>query len=175
DGTAALLKKVLAVRPDLPDAVYLAGQVALERREADVALGHARRLVELGQDGYWTQAMLGEALGAQKQTEQAKRALEAAHRFDPTQAEPLLALPRIARAAGDVDADIAALSKLAQLEQHGGGLFARLFELLTLKGRHQDIVSLGETALWADVSNFEVHYLLAMALEQTGQAKRALF
>ncbi|HEY6725407.1 MAG TPA: tetratricopeptide repeat protein, partial [Polyangiaceae bacterium] len=156
DQTAALLEKVLAARPDVPDAVYLAGQVALQRRQADVALGQAQRLVKLGHDGYWTQVMLGEALGAQKQTAGAKQALEAAHAFDPTQAEPLLALSRLARASGDVDAEIAVLSKLGKLEQHGAGLFARLFELLTLKGRTQEIVALGETALWADVSNFDV-------------------
>ncbi|HEU5077256.1 MAG TPA: tetratricopeptide repeat protein, partial [Polyangiaceae bacterium] len=175
DQTAALLEKVLRTRPDVPDVRYLAAQVALGQQRADAALGHARRLVELGHDGYWTQVILGEVYAAQKRTAEAKRAFEAAHAFDTTQAEPLVALSRIARTTGDVDAEIAALSKLGKLEQHGAGLFARLFELLTGKGRTQDIVALGETALWADLSNFDVHYLLAMALEKTGQPKRALF
>jgi len=175
ERTGAVLQKVLAARPDSPDAQYLAGQVALAQDKPDAALGHARTLLKLGQDGYWTQLMLAEAHGAQKQTAEARKALEATHAFDPTQAEPLIALSRIARTTGDADAEIAALSKLGKLEQHGSGLFARLFELLTAKGRYQDIVALGEAALWADLSNFDVHYLLAAALDKSGQSKRALF
>jgi len=140
-----------------------------------VALGHARTLLRLGQDGYWTQLVLAEALMASKQPAEAKKALAAAHAFDSTQAEPLMALHKIAQAEDDASAEIEALSKLGKLEQHGAGLFARLFELLTTKARYQELVDLGETALWADLSNFEVHYLLALALEKTGQTKRALF
>ena len=175
EQTAALLGKVLAVRAKDPEALYLAGQVALEQRQVDVALAHAKSLVELGQDGYGTQVRLAEAHGGRNDTAEARKALEAAHAFDPTQAEPLMGLARIARVTGDADAEIAALSKLGKLEQHGADIFARLFELLTAKGRFQDIVALGEAALWADLSNFDVHYLLAGALAKTGQQKRALF
>lgn len=171
----AALERVLEREPNAPDALHLAGRLALEGKKAAEAAGYAKRLVSQGHDGYWTQLLLAEALTAQEDRSGARAALEAAHRFDPTQAEPLTVLHRLAYAAGDEKAETAVLEKLALLEQHNGSLFARLFELYLAQGRHADVVALAEAALWADLSSFDIHFRLATALERSGDAKRARF
>lgn len=175
DRAEAVLNKVLEATPDQPDALYLAAEVALEKREPERGQKYARRLVELKRDGYWTELLLAQATIAEKQADKAREALERAHGFDPTQAEPLTVLVRLARAADDKQAELDALLKLALLEQHSGEVYARLFQLFDELERHADIVKWGQAALWADLSNFEIHYLLAKALQAQNQPKQAIF
>jgi tetratricopeptide (TPR) repeat protein len=170
-----LVAKVLGKQPAVPDALYLSGQIALDTRDAAGAERDAKRLLTLGHDGYWTEMLLAEATLGQKRAADARASLEAAHRFDPQQAEPLVALAKIAHAEDNAAKELEALRALGKLEQHSGGVFERLFELLVAQGQFRDVVALGETALWADLSNFEVHFLLGRALRETGDLKRATF
>src|SRR5690606_26368120 len=156
-------------------ALYLSGRMALEQSQAARAEQSARRLIELGHDGYSTQLLLGKALIAQERFADARAPLMAAQRFDPTQSEPLMLLHGLAHQGGQADGELQALEKLTALEQHNGAFYARLFELLMERGRHRDVVELADAALWADLSSFEIHYLLAQALKATGDRKRARF
>jgi hypothetical protein len=121
DAKQALGKLDASARKS-PDALYLAGRLALEAGKGELALAHARRLVASGHDGHWTQLLLAESLLLQDQPKLAQPALRAASAFDPTQSEPLRLLHRVARSANDEEAELLALRKLAELEQHSGAL-----------------------------------------------------
>ncbi len=175
DSAQKILADVLSASPESPDALYLAARLALESGKAELALREANRLVEARHDGHWTEMLRAEALFSDKRYPEAQKALTRAYEFDPTQAEPLSLLVRMARGEGREDDELGALFKLARLEEHNGVVYARLFELLAKQERYQELVELGEAGLWSDLSNFDIHYYLSRALKATGQTKRALF
>jgi tetratricopeptide (TPR) repeat protein len=46
---------------------------------------------------------------------------------------------------------------------------------LVERGLHAEAVRFGDAALWADLSNFDVHYWFGTALAKTGDRQRAHF
>jgi tetratricopeptide (TPR) repeat protein len=175
DEATAALGKVLEKSPKLPDAVYLAGRLAIEGENAGEAEKRARELVSLGHDGYWTQLLLAESLLAQDKLEPADKALDTCIKFDPTQAEALSLKYKLARARKDPKTERGTLLALARLEQHSGALYARLLELMNEAGDYQETAQWAQAALWSDLSNFRIHSALAMAFDKTGARDKATF
>jgi tetratricopeptide (TPR) repeat protein len=105
----------------------------------------------------------------------AKGALEAAVRFDPTQASPQYALADLAEKSGDLPAEMTALRALCSLEQHEPKVYQRLLQRLVDSGSFEEAVKVGEAAIYADVSGLSTHVLFAEALANTKQRERAIF
>jgi tetratricopeptide (TPR) repeat protein len=121
------------------------------------------------------QMLLAEAARVQKDLAGLRSALEAAHRFDPKQSEPLVGLSEVMRQTGNTDQEIAALKQLVELEQHEPAPHRRLLRLLLDKQRFEEARAVGEAAIWADVEGLETHTSFAEALAGTGNTQRALF
>jgi len=132
-------------------------------------------MVTSGQDGFAVSLLLGKLQAAAGDEASARTALERASRFDPLSATPFYLLAELGRKRGDVDAELSALRRLSQLEQHENKVYRRLLEILVEKKAWEEIVKLGDAAVYADMEGFQTHRAFAEALAQTGDKKRAVF
>ena len=71
-------------------AHYVAAKISAD--DPGVSKGHLDAIKAAGGDGFQVEMGLAELAGKKKDTVAARAALEAAHRFDPSQSEPLAAL-----------------------------------------------------------------------------------
>jgi tetratricopeptide (TPR) repeat protein len=104
-----------------------------------------------------------------------REALEKAASFDPLSATPYYMLAEIAHNRADDDAELAALRRLAELEQHENKVYRRLLAMLSAKKAWEEAVKVGEAAVLADVEGFTTHRIFGEALAQTGNKARAAF
>jgi tetratricopeptide (TPR) repeat protein len=140
-----------------PDVLWLNAQLARLDDHPARALEMLRRLTAAGHDGYAPQMALGTLLIQQHDWSGARAALEAAHRFDPTQSEPLAALMGLLPRFGDPDAELEVLRALAALEQHDPQIYRKLMRALLAKQLWAEAVRVGEAALYVDVLGLETH------------------
>ena len=173
DRAKAELERALKIDPKFADARFLNAQLSAHEDPARSVI-ELQKLVADGRDGYAVEMLLAQTLGSNDEAG-AKRALEAAVRLDPTQASPLYALADLAEKNGDLPAELQSLRALAALEQHEPKVYQRLLRRLNESGAFEEAASVGEAALYADVSGLTTHLLFAEALEKTGKRERALF
>jgi cellulose synthase operon protein C len=170
-----LLVEALKLDPKQPDARYFSAELAIAERDFKRGEKLARELVADRHDGYAVQMLLVEAARLKKDVAGLRATLEAAHRHDPRQSEPLVGLSEVMRQTGNADEEINALKKLVELEQHEPGPYRRLLRLLLEKRRFEEARAIGEAGIWADVEGLEIHTSFAEALAASGDPKRALF
>jgi tetratricopeptide (TPR) repeat protein len=167
------LGRALTLDPKFADAGFLKAQ--LDAHDDPVhAIAALAQLVADGHDGYAVEMLLAQTLGSNDEAG-AKRALQAAAGFDPSQASPEYALADLAEKASDLPGELSALRKLAALEQHEPKVYQRLLQRLEDSGAFDEAALVGEAALYADVSGLTTHLLFAEALARTGKQERALF
>lgn len=171
----ATLALALKHDPGHADALYLSLRLAMMERAFDEASRSLKRLLDAGHDGYAVRMKAADLAELQKRPDAMREHLWAAHRFDPTQAEPLQALYDVAHEAKDIDGELAALRLLAQLDQHDRRVWGRLLRRLVQRGKWEEARAVGESALFVDVHNPEVHRLYAKALARTGRHVSAIF
>lgn len=171
----ATLTLALSIAPKQRDALYVRLKLALDDDQLDGARALVTQLVAAGADGYVLRMKAADLAEARKQPAELKAELWAAHRWDPTQAEPLQALVDLARKDKDADAELEGLRMLAQVDQHDRRVWARLLGGLVAKGRWEEARTVGESALYVAVDDPEVHRLYARALARTGQFVSAIF
>jgi tetratricopeptide (TPR) repeat protein len=169
----AALERALALEPKNLDANFLATQSALNRKDLASVRRHLDVLLRNQGDGYETRLVEAEWLTQTKDANAARSALEAAHRFDPSQAEPVARLAELAR--DNASEEIRWLEKLALLSQHEPPVYVRLLELLVQEGKLERAIEVGEAALHADMTGLETHLWFGRALAQKGDLKRAAF
>jgi len=121
------------------------------------------------------QMLLAEAARVKKDVVALRVALEAAHRFDPTQAEPVVGMSELMRQSGNVDGEIDQLKTLVKLEQHEPMPYRRLLRLLLDKQRFEEARAIGEAAIWADIEGLQTHALVAEAYAGSAMLPKALF
>jgi cellulose synthase operon protein C len=121
------------------------------------------------------QLLLGKLLAAAGDDPGARAALEKAASFDPLSSTPHYLLAEIAHARADDDAELVAMRRLAELEQHENKVYRRLMAMLVAKKGWEEAVKLGEVAVYADMEGFTTHRLFGEALAQTGNKQRAVF
>lgn len=175
DAAAKSLAHILSRDPKNAQARFMSARIASERDDKPGAERGLRALVEDGVDGYAIELALGDLSRAKKDSAAARAAFEQAHHFDPTQAEPLLALANIAASEKVPDAELEKLEKLAPLSAHSAAVYRRLLSALLERKRFADAVRVGEAAVYADMNGLETHVLFAQALEESGDLKRARF
>jgi Flp pilus assembly protein TadD len=178
DGSADEAEKVLSevqrLEPSNADARFI--RVELDQREhPQKAIAGLKEMIEAKQDGYAVRLLLGKLLAAAGDDPGARAALEKAASFDPLSATPFYLLAEIAHTRADDDAELAALRRLAELEQHENKVYRRLLGLLAAKKAWDELVKVGEAAVLADVEGFTTHRLFGEALAQTGNQARAAF
>jgi tetratricopeptide (TPR) repeat protein len=128
-----------------------------------------------GNDGYALRMKAADIAEHKKDAAGEKQNLEAAHRLDPTQVEPLQGLFDLAHKGNDKSGELWALSRLAMLDQHSRKVWNMLLERLLDNGNWEEAVKVGESAMFIDVQNWKTHRLYARALARTGRFASAVF
>ncbi len=189
EGTAAL-DAALKIDPAQPEALYIAADLALgrdsegtrgkspeedEKRRAGEAQKLLNQLVASKHDGYAIRMKMANIALAVADFGAARAAFEAASEADPTQSEPIAGLIKIHRKLHDERSEMAAMRRYVLLEQHDRGAWGRLLELLVERNEWEEAVKVGESAMFVDLENPEIHRLYARALAKTGRPVSAIF
>jgi Flp pilus assembly protein TadD len=169
-----LLAQVEVLAPTNADVRFLRAELD-QREHPEKSITTLNKMIEAKQDGYAVRLLLGKLLAAAGDDPSARAALESAASFDPLSATPHYLLAEMAHNRADDDAELAAMRKLAQLEQHENRVYRRLLSLLAAKKGWDEMVKLGEAAIYADTEGFTTHRLFGEALAQTGDKARAAF
>ncbi len=171
----AVLAEALRLDPKQPDAHYVKLRLAMKEKNAAEAERLIAKMIADGNDGYVVRMKAADLAEHKKDLAVEKQNLEAAHKLDPTQAEPLQGLYDLAHKANDKDGELAALSKLAMIDQHDRKVWNLLLEHLLAKGDWEEARKVGESALFIDVHNWKTHRLYAKALARTGNFVSAVY
>ncbi len=178
EGELARAQQVLAavekLEPANADARFLRAELD-QQEHPQKSIVTLNKMIEAKQDGYAVRLLLGKLLAAAGDDPAARSALEKAASFDPLSAAPHYLLADMARTRADDDAELAALRRLAELEQHENKVYRRLLNLLVAKKGWDEAVKVGEVAVFTDMEGFTTHRLFAEALAQTGNNERAIF
>lgn len=171
----AVLAEALRADPKQPDAHYIKVRQAFSEKKLDEAGRLLSKMIADGHDGYVVRMKLADLAELKKDAARMKASLEAAHRFDPTQAEPLQGLYDLARRQKDAAGELSALRRLALIDQHDRRVWRRLLRLLVERGQWEEARKVGESAIYVDVASAEVHRLYARALARTGRHVSAVY
>lgn len=171
----AVLAEALRVDPKQPDATYVKVRAAFAEKKPDEAARLLSKMIADGHDGYVVRMKLADLAELKKDAARMKANLEAASRLDPTQAEPLQGLYDLARRQKDAAGQLAALRRLALLDQHDRRVWRLLLRLLVERGAWEEARKVGESAIYVDVANPEIHRLYARALARTGRHVSAVY
>jgi tetratricopeptide (TPR) repeat protein len=171
----AELDAALAIDPKNPDAHYVAAQLARGEKDVEGAKKHLDTMRSNGNDGYAVHSMLADIAEEQKNDVAMRFHLEAAYRFDPSQSEPLKGLFDLANQQKREGDALAALEKLAQLEQHDRKVWRLLLEKLVAAKRWEDARRIGESAIFVDIMGGPTHALYAKALSAQNAHDKAVF
>ena len=177
NGPEAMATLQLALRKDAdePNALFIKLKLALGKDDVEDAQALVKRLIAAKHDGYAVRMRAADIAELQDDKEAMKKQLFKAHRFDPTQAEPLQALYDLARKQKDGQGQLWALRELSKLDQHDRRVWKRLLAMLVQRGKWEQARRVGESAIYIDVANPEVHWLYARALARTGRQVTAIF
>ncbi|HEY6080126.1 MAG TPA: hypothetical protein VIW29_15035, partial [Polyangiaceae bacterium] len=174
DQARKVLEQVQRLDASNADARFLRAELD-QGEQPQKAIAGLKQMSEARQDGYAVQLLLGKLLMSAGDDAAARTAIEKAASFDPLSPTPHYLLAELAHTRADDDAELAALRRLAELEQHENKVYRRLLALLVAKKGWDEAVKLGEAAVYADMEGFSTHRLFGEALAQTGDKARAAF
>lgn len=174
DQAEKLLQQVEKLEPENADLRFLRAELD-QHEHPEKAIAGLVKMSQSKQDGYAVELMLGKLLSAAGDDAGARAALEKAAKLDPLSATPHYLLAEIAHNRADDDAELAALRRLGELEQHEAKVYRRLLSLLVAKKAWDEAVKVGEVAIYADTEGFITHRRFAEALAQTGDKQRAVY
>jgi Flp pilus assembly protein TadD len=175
DEASRQIEEALKIDPRDKDAHFVGFRIAVEGHDASAAEEHLRAIKVAGGDGYALQVGLAEVARARHDRAAERAALEEAHRYDPTQPDPLHGLFDLANDEGRDGDALAALRELTRLDQHDRRAWGLLLEKLVSAGRWDEARRAGEAALFVDVENAAVHVAYARALSAGGAHEAAAF
>ncbi len=174
DEANKALAAALKLSPDYPDALYIQARMYMAMRKPGQALTLLEKIAKKA-DGFAVQMALADVHEAARDLAKMKAAFEAAHRFDPTQAEPIQALVDLAKKQKNADLELKYLRKLSLLDEHDGRVYRRLMRALIDRKEFKEAKEVGERALWADIEGMKTHALFAEALTGLKMVPRAIF
>lgn len=176
------IEAALALDPKHGDARYVAAKLALGEKDFGAATKHLDAMRGAGKDGYVIHMLLGQIAEATEDKARMRFHLEAAHRLDPSQPEPLKGLFDLVHEGADParasskDADeLELLKKLADLDQHDRKVWRLLLDKLVTQKRWSDARRVGESAVFVDVTGGPTHVLYARALAAEGAHETAAY
>ncbi len=171
----AEIDAALAIDPKNADAHFVAAQLARGDKDLNGAKTHLDTMRSTGHDGYVVHSLLADIAEEQKNDAGMRYHLEAAHRLDPSQSEPLKGLFDLATQSKREGDALAALEKLAQLEQHDRKVWRLLLEKLVAAKRWDDARRIGESAIFVDILGLQTHTLYARALSAQNAHDKAAY
>jgi tetratricopeptide (TPR) repeat protein len=169
------LDEALRLDPKQPDAHFLAAKVAAAGKDVDGAVKHLHAVKDAGGDGYAVEMALAETATTRHDPAALRAALEAAHRFDPTQVDASRGLFDLANDEKRSADALAALHDVAMLDQHDRKAWTLLLEKLVELKRWDEARRTGEAALYVDIHSAAIHLGYARALSATGEHDGAAF
>ncbi|MCL2447783.1 MAG: hypothetical protein FWD17_02420, partial [Polyangiaceae bacterium] len=169
------LDEALRIDPKEADAHFVAAKVAASGKDVEGAVQHLRAIQDAGGDGYGVEMALAEAATARHDTAALRSALEAAHRFDPTEVDASKGLFDLANEEKRSADALAALHDVAMLDQHDRKAWALLLQQLVELKRWDEARRIGEAAVYVDVHSAAIHLGYARALSATGDHDGAAF
>jgi predicted Zn-dependent protease len=165
----------LEIDPNHKDAHFVAAKLAAISRDVDAEEKHLHSLQAAGGDGYDLAMSLAGVARERHDRAASRAALESAHRFDPTQPEPLRSLYDLAvDEKRDADA-LEALRALAPLDQHDRRAWHLLLQRLVAAKRWDEAKRVGASAIYVDVGSASTHIDYAKSLSATGDHGAAVF
>jgi tetratricopeptide (TPR) repeat protein len=169
------IDEALRISPGDSDAHYLAAKLAAMNKDAAGHEKHLSAIRAAGGDGYAVRMELAEIARARKDEATQRAELEAAHRFDPTQVEPLRGMYDLA-VSGKREADaLSALREIARLDQHDRQAYRLLLEKLIGSRRWDEARRVGDAAIYLDLQSASSHVSYARALSALGDHESAAF
>ena len=175
DEAGKELDAAFKIDPGDKDAHFLAAKLAGAHKDMAARETHILAIKNGGGDGYTVETALAELAELRKDKAGQRAALEAAHRFDPTQIEALHGLYELADDEHrDADA-LTYLREIAHVDQHDRKAWSLLMTRLIEGKRWDEARREGESALYVDVEDFGIHLHYAEALAATGDHERAAF
>jgi cellulose synthase operon protein C len=175
DEAKHAIDEALRLDPANLDARYVAYKLASLAHDVDGEEKHLRALRVAGGDGYTIEMALASVADARHDAALSRAALEAAHRFDPSQADPLRALYDMDVADKRDAAALDALREIARLDQHDRRAYKLLLGTLVDGAQWAEARRVGESAIYVDVESAQVHVDYARALAATGDHEAAAF
>jgi tetratricopeptide (TPR) repeat protein len=175
DEASHEVQEALRLDPKDPNAHYVGAKLAATAKDPAAEQAHLLAIKTGGGDGYTVEMGLAELAEDRGDAAARRAALEAAHRFDPTQVEPIKDLLKLAKAQKrDADA-LAALRDIARLDQHDRVHWRELLSALVAAKQWDEARRIGEAALYVDVESASIHTDYARALAATGNHETAAF
>ncbi len=174
DEAGQQIDAALKVEPAQKDAHFLAAKLA-GAKDADGQEKHLLAIKAAGGDGYVVQMALADIAEGRKDRKGQRAALDAAHRFDPTQPDPMRGLFELATSEKREADALAALREIARLDQHDRRAWGKLLEMLVEAKLWDEAKRVGESALFVDVQSADVHVGYAKALAATGDHETAAY
>jgi tetratricopeptide (TPR) repeat protein len=175
EGARQALTRARAVPHPSPDGeadtLFLAGEIALARRDADATVAALEALLALSppRDGYDVRVRLALAELHRKRLPTAERHLQRAVELDPTRVEPRALLAEL---YGDQQREperLAALEGALRLDPMNDAV-AKEVVLGEARAGHPDkVVELAPIAIFIDPADADLHALLGRALAATGK------
>jgi tetratricopeptide (TPR) repeat protein len=175
DEAGPELDAALRLDPNDQNAHFLSAKLASMNKDAEGQEKHLRAIKAAGGDGYTIEMGLGELAEGRHDAAATRAALEAAHRFDPTQPDPVRGLFDLATTEKREADALAALREVARLDQHDRRSWRLLLDRLVDAKTWTEAKQVGESALYVDVQSADVHLRYAQALAATGDHETAAF
>jgi predicted Zn-dependent protease len=178
DLAAARATLVKTPRPSADEQaslMFVTGELALRRRDADAALASFQGLLALDppRDGYDVRVRLALAQIHRKQPAEAEAHLRRAIAFDPTRVEPHALLVEL-YGEQHRDADRAAeIDATLRLEAQNAALAKELVIASARSGRTGRVIEAAPIAIFIDPGDADMHAALGRALAATGQPAAA--
>jgi tetratricopeptide (TPR) repeat protein len=167
------LDEALRLDPTNMTAHYVAAKLSAD--DPGVAKVHLEAIKSAGGDGFQIEMGLAELADKAKDAPGKRAALEAAHRFDPSQAEAVAALLKMAKdEKRDADA-LPLLRELAMLDQHNREVWEMLLQTLVETKQWDEAKKVGDSAIYIDLESPLMHTNYARALAATGSHDKAAF
>jgi tetratricopeptide (TPR) repeat protein len=144
-----------------PDLLWITSMIGLADQRPEPARAALEGLVRGGHDGYFVQMQLALVARMKSDPELERAALTRAHEYYATASEPLYRLAAMARQFDDRQAESAALTTLAQLEESDVGVHRRRVELYVELGQPKQAMAATEGLIFANPIDAGAHELKA--------------
>lgn len=157
------VSRALALDPRQPLALFVAGTLAVEANDATRARSSFEAILDGGRESYTVRIQLGHLARAEGADEEALAHFVRATELYPRSAEAWQGVADLARAQGDRARTLAALERVAMIEDNAAAAPLELASLLLEDGRTEEAIMYGEMALHVAPFDRDVHGALGRA------------
>ena len=157
---------------DQADTLFLAGEIALARRDADAAVAAFQGLLDLGapvRDGYDVRVRLGLAEIHRKRPAEAEAHLRRAIELDPVRVEPLAVLAELYKEQQRIPDRLTALAAAVRLDPQTDRVAKEVVLGEARAGKSARVTELAPIAIFIDPASADLHAALGRALTATGK------